>query len=83
MIFFLHSAPELGRACKSALVMLELADEEPEDDGGGLVGVWPGCQLRAQDVGGQGQKLLPYFFMRATLTEGRQNGWPVKTNEKE
>lgn len=74
--------PELGTACKSVLVMLELADEKPEDDGG-FVGVWPSCQLRAQDVGGQGQKLLPYFFMRATLTEGRQNGWPVKTNEKE
>lgn len=83
MIFFpLHSAPELGWACKSALVVLELADEEPEDDGG-LGRDWSGCQLRAQDVGGQGQKLLPYFFMRATLTEGRQNGWPVKTNEKE
>lgn len=32
---------------------------------------------------GQGQGLLPYFFMRATLTEERQNEWPVKTNEKE
>lgn len=39
MIFFsLHSAPELGWACKSALVMLELADEEPEDDGGAWSG---------------------------------------------
>lgn len=31
--------------------------------------------------GGQGQKLLRYFFMRATVTEERQNEWPVKRNE--
>lgn len=33
--------------------------------------------------GGQGQRRVPYFFMRATLTEQRENEWPVKTNEKE
>lgn len=32
--------------------------------------------------GRQGQRRLPYFFMRATLTEERQNEWPVRTNEK-
>lgn len=50
---------------------------------GGPVGAWEGCQVRAEAVGGQGQRRLPYFFMRATLTEERQNEWPVRTNEKE
>lgn len=27
--------------------------------------------------------LLPYFFMRATVTEERQNEWLVKINENE
>lgn len=34
--------------------MTEVVDEEPKDKGG-LVGVWAGCQLRAQDVGDRGR----------------------------
>lgn len=45
-------------------------EEEPKDV---WARVWAGCQLRAQGVGDGGQRLLPYFFMRATVTEERQN----------
>lgn len=36
---------------------------------------------KGRGCGEQGQKLLPYFFMKATVTEERQNEWPVKRNE--
>lgn len=42
-------------------------------------------QGRLSDKGrgcvGQGQRLLLYFFMKTTVTEERQNEWPVKRNE--
>lgn len=57
-------------------------DEEPEDVGGPDRGLgW--LSAKGTRCGGQGQRLLPYFFMRATVTEERQNEWPVKRNENE
>lgn len=56
--------------------------EGPEDVGGPG---WGLHRLSAKGIGcgGQGQRLLPYFFMRATVTEELQNEWPVKRNEDE
>lgn len=42
-----------------------------------------GLSAKGTRCGGQGPRLLPYFFMRATVTEERQNEWPVKRNENE
>lgn len=57
-------------------------DEEPKDVGGPD---WGRGRLSAKGTrcGGKGQTLLPYFFMRETVTEERQNEWPVKRNENE
>lgn len=66
-----------------ALEMTGASDEETTNERG-PAGAWAGCHVRAKAAGwGQGQRWLPYFFMRTTLTEERQNEWPVKTNEKE
>lgn len=68
-----------------ALETTGASDEETANERG-PAGAWAGCHVRAKAAaagGGQGQRRLPYFFMRTTLTEERQNEWPVKTNEKE
>ena len=57
-------------------------DEEPKDVGGPGRGLGR-LSAKGTRCGGQGQRLLPYFFMRATVTEERQNEWPVKRNENE
>lgn len=57
-------------------------DEEPKDVGGACRGLGR-LSAKGTCCGGQGQRLLPYFFMRATVTEERQNEWPVKRNENE
>lgn len=71
-------------AAGRALEMTGASDEETTNERG-PAGAWAGCHVRAKAVGGrgQGQRRIPYFFMRTTLTEERQNEWPVKTNEKE
>lgn len=70
-------------AAGRALEMTGASDKETTNERG-PAGAWAGCHVRAKaGGGGQGQRRLPYFFMRTTLTEERQNEWPVKTNEKE
>lgn len=54
----------------------------PKDVGG----AWQGLgrlSAKGRGCGGPGQRLLPYFFMSATVTEEHQNEWPVKRNENE
>lgn len=57
-------------------------DEEPWDVGGPGRGL-DRLSAKGTRCGGRGQRLLPYFFMRATVTEEQQNEWPVKRNENE
>ena len=57
-------------------------DEEPKDVRGPGRGLGR-LSAKGTGCGGQGQGLLPYFFMRATLTEERKNEWPVRRNENE
>lgn len=63
--------------------MTRASDEKPTDERGPGWGLGRLSGKGRSCRGGQGQRRLPYFFMRATLTEERQNEWPVRTNEKE
>lgn len=54
MIFFLAAVDHWLDLSVREVEMTEVIGEEPKDKGG-LVGVWAGCQLRAQDVGDRGR----------------------------
>lgn len=74
-------------AAGRALEMTGASDEETTNERGPGWGLGrlsrKGKSCGGGGGGGRGQRRLPYFFMRTTLTEERQNEWPVKTNEKE
>lgn len=47
---------------------------------GGPATIW-GLSAKGRGCVGPGQRMLPYFFMKTTVTEERQNEWPVRRNE--